>query len=120
MDWTLTSALGAVAILAIAVAYEFSVIPRYSPEPAKQHQTMPILIPAPDRAVIETSSKAPAIGYALQPGPIAEGYAPAPQASTSRLSNTTEPLQNSSRAEVGRAKDQPLLPVYATAAHNEV
>ena len=110
MDWTLISALGAVAILAVAVGYEFSMIPRYGPEPAKQHQPAPTLFPALDHAVVETGSKAPAVRDA-----------PAPEASASRLSNATEFLQNSSRAEVGgRAKDQPLRPVYATSAHNQV
>jgi hypothetical protein len=55
VDWTLTSALGVVATLAIAVGYEFSVIPRYSPEPAKKHQAAPILIPAPERGEFNRS-----------------------------------------------------------------
>jgi hypothetical protein len=65
MDWSLTGALGGVAILAVAVGYEFSMIPGYGPEPAKKHQAAPILIPARERAVVGASSNAPAVGYAL-------------------------------------------------------
>jgi hypothetical protein len=121
MDWTLTSALGGVAILAVAVGYGFSMIPRYSPEPVKKHQAAPILIAAPERAVVEASSNAPAVEYALQSSPSAVGYAPAPQANAPRLSNTTESPQNPSRVEVSsRAKDHSPPPVYASSAHNEV
>jgi hypothetical protein len=121
MDWTLTGILGGVAVVAVAVGYEFSVISRYSPTPAKQHQAAPFLIPAPEGAAVGASSNAAAIGYALQSSPPAAGYAPAPQPNAPRLSNTTESRQNSSLAEVGsRAKSHPLPPVYASAAHNEV
>jgi hypothetical protein len=107
VDWTLTSALGVVATLAIAVGYEFSTIPRYSPEPAKKHQAAPILIPAPERVVVEASSIAPAVGYA-------------PQVTAPRLSSTGESPQNSAPAEVGsRAKHYPP-PIDANSAHNEV
>jgi hypothetical protein len=120
VDWTLTGALGGVAILAVAVGYEFSVIARYSPESAKNHQPAPTLIAAPERAVVEASSNAPAVGYAPQAILPAVGYAPARRASAPR-STTTEPPQNSSRVEVSsREKDQPLPLVYANSAHSEV
>jgi hypothetical protein len=120
MDWTLTGALGAVAILVVAVGYEFYVITGYSPERAKKHQPAPTLIAAPERAVIEASSNAPAVGYAPQASPPVEGYAPAPRTSVPP-SAITEPPQNSSRVEVSsRAKDQPLPPAYANSAHGEV
>jgi len=121
MDWTLIGALGGVAIFAVAAGYEFSMIARYSPEPAKKHQAAPILIPARERPVVEASSNPPASGYALQSSPPAVGYAPAPQANARRLSDATESPQNSSRAEVSsRAKDHSLPPVYSSSAHNEV
>jgi hypothetical protein len=121
MDWALTSALAAVAILAAAVGYEFSMIPRYSPEPAKKHPAAPTLIPAPQRVVVEASSNALPVGYALQPGLPAVGYAPAPPENAPRLSNATEPPQNSPRVEVSRrAKDHPLPPVYSSSTHIEL
>jgi len=120
MDWTLTGALGGVAILVAAVGYGFSMIPRYMPEPAKNHQAAPILIPAREREVVEASSNAPAVGHAPQPSPEGVGYAPA-RANAPRLSNTTESPQNSPRVEVSsRAKDHSLPPVYSSSAHNEV
>jgi hypothetical protein len=119
MDWTLTSALGAVAILVVAVGYELSVITRYSPDPAKKHQAAPILIAAPERGVVEARSNGPAVGYAPQASPAAVGYAPTPQASALRP-DTTEPPQNSSPAEGSRRANQRLPPVYASSAHSEV
>jgi hypothetical protein len=117
MDWTLTGALGAAAILAVAVSYELSMIPRYRPEPAKKHQAAPILIPGRGGAVVEASSSPPVVAYA-----------PAPQINAPRLSDTTESPQNSadspqnsSRVEVSsRTKDHPLPPAYSSSAHNEV
>jgi hypothetical protein len=127
MDWTLTGALGGVAILVVAVGYELSVISRYDPEPVKKHQAAPTLIAAREPAVVEASSNAPAVGYALQSRAPTVGYAPAPQANAPRLSDTAESPQNSSdspqnlsRVEVSsRAKDHPLPPVYST-AHNQM
>jgi len=121
MDWTLIGALGGVAILAVVVGYEFSMIPRYSPEPAKKHQAAPILIAARERPVVEASSNDPAVGFALQSSPPAVEYDLAPQANAPRLSNATQSPQNSSRVEVSsRAKDHSLPPVYSNSAHNEV
>jgi hypothetical protein len=119
MDWTLTGALAGVAILAVAVGFEFSVIPGYGPELAKKHQAAPILIPAREGAVVDASSNAPSVGYALPSSRPA--YDLAPQANASRLSSTPESPQNSSRVEVNtRAKDHPPPPVYSSSAHNEV
>jgi hypothetical protein len=119
MDWPVTGGLGLVAILAVAVGYELSMIPRFSPEPVKKHQAAPILIPARERAVAEASSNAPAVGYALQSSPSA--YAPALQANLPRLSNASESPQSSSRVEVtSRAKDHPLPAVDPSSAHDEV
>jgi len=109
VDWTLTGALGVVATLALVVGYEFSVMPGYSPELAKKHQAAPILIPAPERAVVEAGSNAPAV----------VGYAP--QATAPRLSGTSQSPQNSSRVQVGsRAEHYPIPPASASSAHNEV
>jgi hypothetical protein len=117
VDWTLTGALGGVAIMAVAVGYEFSVIPRYSPEPAEKHQAGPILIPPPEHATVEPSSNAPAVGYDPQSSSPAMRFGPAPQANAPRLSDTTESPQNSSRVGLSsRAKDHPLPPVYASEA----
>jgi hypothetical protein len=119
MDWPVTGGLGAVAILAVAVGYELIMIPRFSLEPAKKHQAAPILIPARERAVVEASSNAPAVGYATQSS--VSAYAPAPLANLPRLSNPSESPQNSSRVEVtSRAKDHPLPAVDSNTAHDEV
>ena len=147
MDWTLTGALGGAAILAVAVGYEFSVISRYSPEPAKKYQAAPILIATREDAVVGASSNAPAVGYAPQASPPAARYdlapqasppaarydlAPqasppavqydlAPQANAPRLSNAAESPQYSSNVEVGsRAKDHSPPSVYSNSAYNEV
>jgi hypothetical protein len=119
MDWSLTGALGGVAILTLAVGYEFSMIPGYGPKPAKTHQTAPILIPGRERAEVGASSNAAAVGYALHSSPPA--YDLALQTNVPGLSNTPESPQNSSRVEVNsRAKDPPQSPVYSSSAHNEV
>jgi hypothetical protein len=122
VDWTLTGALGGVAILAVAVGYEFSTIPLNGPEPANKHQAAPILIPARERAAVEASSRAPEVGYNLHSSSPTVGYAPAPQANTPRLSNATESPQISPPVEVSsRAKDHSAPPpVYSSSAHNEV
>jgi hypothetical protein len=128
MDWTLTSALGGVAILVVAVGYELSVILRYDPEQVKRHQAAPTLIAAREPAAVEASSNAPAVGYALQSRAPTVGYAPDPQANTPRLIDTAQPPQNSSdspqnlsRVEVStRAKDHSVPPVYSSSARYEV
>jgi hypothetical protein len=120
VDWTLTGALGGVAILAVAVGYEFSTIPLYGPEPANKLQAAPILIPARERAAVEASLNAPEVGYNLQASSPTVGYAPVPQANAPRLSNATEFPQISPPVS-SRAKDHsPPPPVYSSSAHNEV
>jgi hypothetical protein len=115
MDWTLAGALGGVAILAVAVGYELSVIPRYSPESAKKHQAAPVLIPVRERVAAEASPNAPPVGYALHSTPAEQGYAPALQVNPPRLPHTAESSQDSARVEVSsRAKDQPLPAVYSS------
>ncbi len=123
MDWTLTGALGGVAILAITVGYEFSVIARSNPEPAKKYQATAVLIPARERPVVNANSDAPSAGYALQSNASAVEYAPAPQADAPRVSNAAGP-QYPSRVEipppVGRPMDHSPPPVYSISAYNEV
>jgi hypothetical protein len=117
MDWTLTGALGAVAILVVAVGYEFSMITPYSAQPAKKNQAAPILIAAFERVVVEASSSAPVVGYA----PASQTKAPGLSDATQSPQNSSDSPQNSSRVEVSsRAKDHPLPPVYSSSAHNEV
>jgi hypothetical protein len=114
MDWSLTGALGGVAILAVAVGYGFSMIPGYGPEPANKHQAAPILIPARERAVVDASSNAPAVSSP-------PAYDLAPQANAPRLSDTPESPQYPSHVEVNsRAKDNSPPPGYSSSAHNEV
>jgi hypothetical protein len=128
MDWSLTGALGGVAILAVAVGYEFSTIPGHGPELANRHQAAPILIPARERAVVDASSNAPAVRYALHSSPpaydlAAQANAPrlSEQANAPRLSDTPESPQDLSRVEVNsRAKDNPPPPVYSSSTHHEV
>src|SRR4051794_40761169 len=60
MDWTLTGAVGGVAILAIATGYEFSVIARPGSEPAKQQAATPALIPTFERWLAAASPSGPA------------------------------------------------------------
>src|SRR5713101_1554169 len=109
MDWTLTGALGGVAVLAIAVGYEFSVIARSDPEPAKKYQATAVLIPARERPMVNASSNAPAVGYA-----------PESQANAPRVSNIAGP-QYPSRVEipppVGRPMDHSPPPVYSISAY---
>jgi hypothetical protein len=116
MDWTLTGALGGVAILAITAGYEFSVIARSSPEPAKQYRTTPVLIPTPERPVVDATSNAPTVGYTLQSNAPAVVDAPAPQADAPQVSSTAGSPQYSSRVEIpppiaSRPKDHSPPPV---------
>jgi hypothetical protein len=110
MDWSLTGALGGVAILAVAVGYGFSMIPGYGPGPANKHQAAPILIPARERAAVDASSNAPAVSSP-------PAYDVAPQANPPRLSDTPESPQDLPRVEVNsRAKDNPLPPAHSSSA----
>jgi hypothetical protein len=129
MDWTLTGAVGGVAILAITVGYEFSVIARSNPVPAKEYKATPVLIPGRERPMLNADSDAPAIVYALQSdAPAAQAnapalaYAPAAQANAPRVSNTAGP-QYSSRVEIpppvgSRPKDHSPS-VYSIAGYHE-
>jgi len=107
MDWTLTGALGGVAILAVTAGYGVSAIVRSSPEPAKQVRATPALIPTPDRPVFTAkpsaaNSSAPAAGYALQSNAPAAVDAPAPQASLPQVSDTDGSLSIPSRVDAPR------------------
>jgi hypothetical protein len=124
MDWTLTGALGGVAILAIAAGYELSVIVRSNPEPAKEYRATPALIPTPERPVVDANSNAPAVGYTLQSSAPAVVDAPAPQADAPPVSNTAGSPQYSSRVEIpppiaSRPKDHAPPPVYPISGSKE-
>jgi hypothetical protein len=111
MDWTLTGALAGAAVLALTVGFEFFVITRSNPEPTKQYQATPVLIPARERPVVNATSNAPAVAYT-----------PALQTSAPRVSNAAEPAQYPPRVEiplpVGNTPKDHLPPPER--AHNEV
>jgi hypothetical protein len=111
MDWTLTGALAGAAILALTVGFEFFVITRSNPEPAKQYQATPVLIPARDRPVANADPNAPVVVYT-----------PHLQTSAPQISKAAEPAQHPPRVEiplpVGSApKDRSPPPERA---HNDV
>jgi hypothetical protein len=124
MDWTLTGALGGVAILAIAAGYEFSVIARSEPEPAKEYRASPVLIPTPERPVVDANANVPAVGYTLQSNAPAIVGAPAPQANPPPVSDTAVSPQYSSRVEIpppigSRPKEHSPPPVYPISGDKE-
>ena len=124
MDWTLTGALGGVAILAITAGYELSVIARSNPEPAKEYRATPVLIPTPERPVVDANANAPAVGYTLQSNAPAIVSTPAPQADAPQVSSTAEPPHYPSRVEspppiVTRPKDHSPPPDYPISGYKE-
>jgi hypothetical protein len=124
MDWTLTGALGGVAILAITAGYGLSVIARSNPEPAKEYRAAPVLIPTPERPVVDANANVPAAGYTLQSNAPAVVYAPAPQANAPPVSNTAGSPQYPSRVEIpppigSTPKDHSLPPDYPISGYKE-
>jgi hypothetical protein len=124
MDWTLTGALGGVAIVAITAGYGLSAIVRSDPEPAKQVQARPALIPTPDRPVVNANASAPAARYTLQSNTPAVVDAPAPQANPPQVSSTAESPPTPSRIETpprlaGRPKDHSPPPDNPISGYKE-
>jgi hypothetical protein len=123
MDWTLTAALGGVAIVAIAAGYEFSVIAPSNPEPAKEYRASPVLIPTPERPVVDANANAPAVGYTLQSSAPAVVDAPAPLTGPPPVSDTAGSPRYSSRVEIpppiGRPRDHSPPPVYPISGDKE-
>lgn len=143
MDWTLTGALVGVALLATAVGYEFVVVARSDPEPAKEYRATTVLIPGRDRPVVNANvvSNASIAAYpsALQSSaPAPQAYAPAPQLHSPALQayapalqgNATQPSnaggypQYPSRVDTpssfsSRPNENLAAPDYGSFAHNQ-
>jgi hypothetical protein len=122
MDWTLTGALGGLAIVASAAGYELSVVARSNPEPAIEYRATPALIPTLQRPV--DNANAPAAGYTPPSDAPAVAYAPAPPADTPPVSDTAGSPQYRSRVEIpppiaSRPKDHSPPPVYPISGDKE-
>jgi hypothetical protein len=110
LDWTLTGALVGVTIVATTVGYEFYVLTRSHPEPAKEYQATAILIPASERPAVA----APAVADT-----------PALQTSVVQVSPSAGSAEYPSRVETplpvgSKPTDHAPPPDHGSSAHNEV